>query len=295
MYIKSSMTVKIFATGLKGYKTVQAIREETKDLIVVIGRDLNVKNDYSEEIESLCKEHELEYTYDTKSNSKEFGLAIAAGWQRMIFDMPSSALIVFHDSLLPRYRGFNPLVTALLNKDDVIGLTALLASDDYDCGDIISQIKIPVSYPIVIEDAINIVSECYYSAAKEVYAMFANDKLMGEPQDNELATYSLWRDNDDYSIDWSKTSEEIQQLVNCVGYPYLGASTFIGDDQVRIKKVSLIKDVVIENRVPGKIIFFDNGKPVVVCGKGLLKLDEIEDNDGNFINIKRLRTRFKQK
>lgn len=293
MYLKSSTTVKVFATGLKGYKTVQAISEETKDVIVVIGRDLNVKNDFSKEIESLCKENKLEYTYDTKSNSKEFGLAIAAGWQRMIFDIPSSALIVFHDSLLPRYRGFNPLVTALLNKDDVIGLTALLAADDYDCGDIISQIKIPVSYPIVIEDAIKIVSEAYYDVAKKAYAMFVSNKLIGKPQDNELATYSLWRDNDDYSIDWRQASEEIQQLVNCVGYPYLGASTFIGDDQVRIKEVSLVKDVVIENRTPGKIIFFDNGKPVVVCGSGLLKLEEIEDNDGNLVNIKKLRTRFK--
>lgn len=293
MYLKSSTTVKVFATGLKGYKTVQAISEKTKDVIVVIGRDLNVKNDFSKEIESLCKENKLEYTYDTKSNSNEFGLAIAAGWQRMIFDIPSSALIVFHDSLLPRYRGFNPLVTALLNKDDVIGVTALLAADDYDCGDIISQIKIPVSYPIVIEDAIKIVSEAYYDVAKKIYAMFVSNKLIGEPQDNELATYSLWRDNDDYSIDWRQASEEIQQLVSCVGYPYLGASTFIGDVQVRIKKVSLVKDVVIENRAPGKIIFFDNGKPVVVCGSGLLKLDEIEDNDGNLVNIKKLRTRFK--
>lgn len=293
MYLKSSTTVKVFATGLKGYKTVQAISEETKDVIVVVGRDFNVKNDFSKEIEFLCKDNKLEYTYDTKSNSKEFGLAIAAGWQRMIFDIPSSALIVFHDSLLPRYRGFNPLVTALLNKDDVIGVTALLAADDYDCGDIISQIKIPVSYPIVIEDAIKIVSEAYYDVAKKIYAMFVSNKLIGEPQDNELATYSLWRDNDDYSIDWRQASEEIQQLVSCVGYPYLGASTFIGDVQVRIKEVSLVKDVVIENRAPGKIIFFDNGKPVVVCGSGLLKLEEIEDNDGNLVNIKKLRTRFK--
>ena len=61
MYLKSSTTVKVFATGLKGYKTVQAISEETKDVIVVIGRDLNVKNDFSKEIESLCKENKLEY------------------------------------------------------------------------------------------------------------------------------------------------------------------------------------------------------------------------------------------
>lgn len=293
MYLQSSKTIKIFACGLKGYKTVQAISEETDNVIVIIGKDENVKKDFSKEIEFLCHDSKLECSYDSKYTSGVFGLAIAAGWQRMIYDIPYSALIVFHDSILPRYRGFNPLVSALLNKDDLIGLTALFAEEKYDCGDIICQAKIPVNYPFTIEDAIAAVSDAYYDVAKDVYSMFMNNELSGVPQNNELATYSLWRDGDDYSIDWNQSAEKIQLLVNSVGYPYLGASTYNADRQLRVKKTTVAKDVVIENRVPGKIIFFDNGKPVVVCGKGLLRLDEIEDDYGDLVVIKKLRTRFK--
>lgn len=293
MYVSSSKTIKIFATGLKGLRTVQGLSSKSKDLIVTIGKDLNVQNDFSIEIENFCRNENLNFSYGKQNSKSEFGLAVAAGWQRMIHDIPSHALIVFHDSLLPKYRGFNPLVTALLNKDDSVGVTALTAAEKYDCGDIIAQIKIPVDYPILISNAIEKIAEAYFEVSKEIYERFIEENLIGQAQNNELATYSLWRDESDYRIDWSLAAEHIQLFVNSVGYPYLGASTTLNDDLIRIKKVTLIDDLVIENRTPGKIIFLDEKMPVVVCGKGLLRLDLIETNDGKLLTIEKIRIRFK--
>ncbi|HHQ4518570.1 TPA: methionyl-tRNA formyltransferase [Aeromonas veronii] len=290
MYNVKSTTIKVFATGLKGLKTIQGIRAKTKDLVVIIGRDSNVKNDYSDEIERYCDREGI--PYDT-NEAGEFGLAIAAGWQRMIYDIPSTSLIVFHDSLLPKYRGFNPLVSALLNKDDYIGVTALMAADKYDCGDIVCQKGISVEYPILIQDAIEKISGLYFELAGEIYELFTSNRLEGKPQNEIDATYSLWRDNDDYMIDWSDTSENIELQINSLGFPYLGASSFVNNELVRIKRAILIDDVVIENRAPGKIIFFDEDKPVVVCGKGLIRLDHIESDDGKLYKINKFRTRFK--
>ncbi|MDQ2109551.1 MULTISPECIES: methionyl-tRNA formyltransferase [unclassified Vibrio] len=293
MYIANSNVIKIFATGLKGLKTVHGIKEKTEKIIVVIGRDRNVLNDYSEEILDFCKINNIQYTYDSLDNDLDFGLAIAAGWQKMIYDIPSDSLIVFHDSLLPKYRGFNPLVTALLNKDDYIGLTALTAAESYDCGNVVYQVKIPISYPIFIEDAISNIACAYYDVAKIIYELFVENKLKGVPQDENKATYSLWRDEEDYLIDWSSTSEEIYLKINTLGYPYLGASSFVNNELVRVKRSTLVNDIVVENRTPGKIIFFADGKPVVVCGRGLLRLDEIENSRGDKIKITKMRTRFK--
>lgn len=293
MYIPSSKVIKVFATGLKGLRTIQGLSEKTKDLIVIIGRDLNVQNDFSIEIENYCKNKNIIFSNSKQNLNNEFGLAVAAGWQRMIYDVPSHALIVFHDSLLPKYRGFNPLVTALLNKDDTVGVTALTAAEKYDCGDIIAQIKISVSYPISIYTAIEKVAEAYFQISKEIYDRFVKGNLIGQPQNNELATYSLWRDELDYRIDWCLAAENIQLLVNSVGYPYLGASTILNNDLIRVKKVTLVDDLVIENRAPGKIIFFDENMPVVVCGKGLLRLDLIETDDGKLLIVEKMRTRFK--
>lgn len=293
MYLASSNKVKVLSAGLKGLRTIQGVKEKTDDIFVVIGKDIHVKNDFSVEIELFCEKENIQYSYDISDCDNDFGLTIAAGWQRMIYDLPASALIVFHDSLLPRYRGFNPLVTALLNQDRFLGVTALNAADKYDCGDIIHQLKIPVEYPISIEDAIRKVGDSYYIAAKIIYDLFIRNELRGTPQDETLATYSLWRDSDDYAIDWSMDAEQIQLLVNSVGYPYLGASTSVNGELIRVKSVTLVKDLVIENRTHGKIIYFDSKMPVVVCGKGLLRLDCLETNDGDLVEITKLRTRFK--
>ncbi|HHQ4887585.1 TPA: hypothetical protein ACSP3N_004214, partial [Aeromonas veronii] len=88
-------------------------------------------------------------------------------------------------------------------------------------------------------------------------------------------------------------SENIELQINSLGFPYLGASSFVNNELVRIKRAILIDDVVIENRAPGKIIFFDEDKPVVVCGKGLIRLDHIESDDGKLYKINKFRTRFK--
>ncbi|HEG4446343.1 methionyl-tRNA formyltransferase [Aeromonas salmonicida] len=294
MYIATSSTVKIFATGLKGLKTVQGIRAKTNDMVVIIGRDSNVKNDYSNEIRQYCNAQGVFNYINSESNEdRAFGLAIAAGWQRMIYDVPSSSLIVFHDSLLPRYRGFNPLVSALLNKDRHIGVTALLASDKYDCGDIVCQRRIQIEHPILMQDAIERISDIYFDLAGKIYELFIANEVVGQPQNEIDATYSLWRDNEDYAIDWSDSSERIELQVNSLGFPYLGASCSVDGEHFRIKKVTLIDDVLIENRTPGKIIFFDEDRPVVVCGIGLIRLDRIENDDGVSYKIKKFRTRFK--
>jgi methionyl-tRNA formyltransferase len=55
-------------------------------------------------------------------------------------------LVVFHDSILPQYRGFNPLVSALINGDSRVGVTAM-GTDEFDKGDIIGQRTIAINIP----------------------------------------------------------------------------------------------------------------------------------------------------
>ncbi|MMZ71732.1 hypothetical protein D1872_352860 [compost metagenome] len=57
----------------------------------------------------------------------------------------------------------------------------------------------------------------------------------------------------------------------------------------------VVDDVKIEIRTPGKIIFFEDGFPIVVCGKGLLKILSIRDDKSQkeLLPLKKFRVRFK--
>ena len=71
--------------------------------------------------------------------------------------------------------------------------------------------------------------------------------------------------------------------VNALGPPYKGASSIFESKVVRIFEAEMIKDIKIQNRDPGKVIFLENGRPTVVCGRGLLKIYNMKSENGKEI------------
>ena len=198
-------------------------------------------------------------------------VALAVGWKRMI-EHEYSNLFVIHDSLLPKYRGWNPLVTALQNGDNLIGVTLFLASKEVDCGPIVAQKEIEISYPIKLERAIALIESRIKLLICQLDTYLSSDVKLLKPQLEQFATYSLWRDDEDFQIDWSLDSKAIENFVNSVSFPYAGASTFLKGEGLRIFDVKQAPDISIANRTPGKVIKVDTESFTVVCGKGLLEI-----------------------
>ncbi len=285
--------VRLYLLGKKGLSCIKGLNPKYHQLIseVVIGRDSGVLNDYSSELEALCGKLGISTCFKYKE-STEADLKIAVGWRWLIEDFEN--LLVFHDSLLPKYRGFNPLVTALINGDKEIGASVILANQSFDRGDILMQKSISISYPIKIEMAIDEMSRLYSSMLNTLLEQYQGaSNLEAEPQDESLATYSLWRDEDDYVIDWKQSSHEIVRFVDAVGYPYKGAKTKYDGQWIRIFDAESVDDITISNRTPGKVIWRTSNGLVVVCGKGLLKVNAFYDDMGEPLDFnKKLRIKF---
>ncbi len=265
-----------------------------KVLYVVSESDKSINNDFFNEIKNLCNEFSITFYKRNECPSLiQSDLVIAVSW-KWIINHCQNKIIVIHDSLLPKLRGFNPLVTALINGHKEIGATAIYASKEYDQGEIIYQSKTTINYPITIEKAINLIHKNYIEIAVFITKFFNNDSLPpSEPQDEGKASYSLWRNDSDYFINWFLSSVEIIRFIDAVGYPYKGAASYIHDTQTRIIKASLFDDVNIENRCPGKIIFQKGDFPIVVCGKGLIKIEKLENNSGeSLLPLSKFRIKF---
>lgn len=292
------MRIILHLLGYKGYYALRHLlmQSDFRGLYVQIGQDNQIENDFSEQIESLCSQFGISCAYRTEAGENVQGdFHIAIGWRWMIRDVEDDRLIVFHDSILPRYRGFNPLVTALINGDKEIGLTALFGGDTFDSGPIIDQYVVEIAHPIKIAQAIDRLSVGYAQLLEKVVSQLAESKpLTAIPQDHSIATYSVWRDSEDYHIDWSKTAEEICRFVDAVGEPYAGALSYVDEIPVRVLDVSIQERTLVENPGYGKVIFKVDGKPVLVCGDGLIRVDRWEiDGEINKDLPTRLRYRFK--
>jgi methionyl-tRNA formyltransferase len=130
--------------------------------------------------------------------------------------------------------------------------------------------------------------------ATSVLEFIYNKTLVAIPQNEALATYSLWRDEEDYSIDWATDSNRIKRFIDATGFPYKAAKTTCEGITLRIIEAEEFPDLQIVNRTPGKILFLTAAGPVIVCGKGLLLIKEaIADPSNEKYIFRKLRIRLK--
>ena len=170
----------------------------------------------------------------------------------------------------------------------------MLASNEYDKGDIIAQKSFEINYPIKISEAIDKIEPLYFELVDEIFTEIKNgEQLNVIKQDESKVSYSLWLDSEDYFIDWSWSADKIKRFVDAVGYPYDNAKVYLNGEIVKFIDVEIVEDIVVEHRERhiGKVIFIKDGMPVVVCSDGLIGLKEIRDENDNevFINF---RSRF---
>ena len=287
--------ITLFLMTEKGYRVLQHIvahLDASAVTMVVSTPDPHLVHDFYIEIKNLCAEANIPFQSRTAPRTTPTAYALAVSWRWLIADVPN--LIVLHDSLLPRYRGFAPLVNSLINGEPAIGVTALYGGIEYDQGPILGQVSRPVQYPMRIADAVQLAVECYMELVGQLWDGLRTGALPpGLPQSEADATYSLWRDEQDYRISWQKDSTAISRFVDALGWPYQGASTLLNGQLLRVLAATPEADVRIENRTPGKVIFVRHGQPVVVCGTGLLRLTTLRSSDGSeALPLLQFRSRF---
>lgn len=287
--------VTLFLMGEKGLSALKAILPFKSLIRQVVGaQDKNVQTDYYDEIRVLCDTEHIEWHDRCEHINPNSEYSVAIAWRWMINTESKGKLIVLHDSLLPKYRGFAPLVNMLINREPYIGVTALYGNSEFDKGDIIVQKRLPVTYPVRIQDAIESVSKLYSEIIYHIFeAINSGKSIPSSSQDERAATYSLWRDEMDYKIDWIKDAEYIQQFVYSLGFPFKGAYTTVDRQKFRVLDCKVVEDVIIENRCPGKVLFVRDECPIVVCGKGMLQITKLMSDDGrDCLPLKKYRTRF---
>lgn len=264
-----------------------------ENIVVYVDEEVNVQTEYHDNIRKLCENNKIEcYLYkNSKPDLIIYKYIIAAGWSYMV---ESDRLFVIHDSLLPKYRGFNPLVTALIKGDTKIGATFIKAIEQVDAGSVYAQSVVNIEYPIKIQEAIDKISSIYYEFGKKLIQILTDRSAYPiMEQDEKLASFSVWRDDDDYRINWSNDATFVKRFVDSVGYPYLGATAVLNGIKVRILDCQLYEDLRIENISPGKIFTLEDGFPVVLCGSGLLKILNMQNISGeSILPWKKLKSRF---
>lgn len=303
--------VLLFLASQKGYYVLYDLCKRNYHSqigCVVSFEEVDVEKSWHKDIMRLCDKYKIQFYMwnDIKENihslikNHNITNMFAVSWKYLI---PTSVngflqepLIVLHDSLLPKYRGFAPTPAAIMCGETEIGATALFAVEDVDRGEIIKQKKIFVGKDKYMSEIIDMVSNLYADIVREVFDDIKNGKLISVPQDESKASYSIWRNIEDCHIDWNESAEQIYDFVRALGSPYHGAYTFLNNDKIIIVESEILDyDMNFVRRDAGKIWRIVDNCPEVVCGCGILRITRAvyEKNREKEVIFKKIRCRLK--
>ena len=198
-----------------------------------------------------------------------------------VWAMPRFGTFNIHASLLPQYRGAAPINWAIMNGDKESGLTTFFLQHDIDTGNIIDQIRVPISEECTCGELHDQLMSLSGDLAQKTVDSILNGTVKSTPQ-SEFSTDEPLRPapkifKETCRIDWTKGLDEIYNLVRGLS-PYPGAWAFLESDsaQQEIKIFGAQKIVASHNYKVGTILS-DGRKTMDVAVKGgMLRITELQ-------------------
>ncbi len=208
---------------------------------------------------------ELDQLISTKSLSSQLGILIDFGIivSQKVIDYFPLGIINSHFSLLPQWRGADPITFAVLSGQPKTGVSLMLLVPAMDEGPLLAYAEYNMSPGITTPKLTGELIKLSQALLKETIPKYLAGKLQPVPQTAIKASVSYSRKltKSDGAIDWQKPAAEIERQVRAFqGWPKSQAKIF-GNDVI-ITKSRVAKDK-------------SDGDLVIKCQPGWLEIEEL--------------------
>ena len=192
-----------------------------------------------------------------------------------VLDIPKYETINLHVSLLPKYRGANPIQRAIINGDKKTGICTMITELGLDCGDICMK------YPIEITKNMNCVElfELCASNSPELLEKtligIKDGTLKPTPQCEDGVCFADKLKKEECKIDWNKSADEIHNLVRGV-YKCPGAFFEYNGKIIKVLETEPLETTNDNGVQIGEFANFSKQGIDVKTGNGYLRLIKIK-------------------
>ena len=220
---------------------------------------------------SIRKEFDIQE--ELKKLEPDFFVTFAFGQilSQEVLDIPKYETINLHASLLPRYRGANPIQRAIINGDKETGICTMITELGLDCGDICQKLVIPISDTMNCEELWNEIAEKSPKMIEETLEGLQNKTLTPQKQCEDGVCMANKLTKEECLIDWTKTNTEIHNLIR--GICRCPSAYFLFNEKI-IKVIE--SEAVDGSGEVGKIVNHSKEGVDIACGKGLLRLIKVK-------------------
>ncbi|MFJ9977727.1 methionyl-tRNA formyltransferase [Streptomyces cyaneofuscatus] len=273
------MRVVMFGYQTWGHRTLQALLDSEHDVVTVVTHPKSehaYERIWSDSVADLAEKHGIPVIIRNRPDDelverlKEVApdIIVANNWRTWmppeIYNLPVHGTLNIHDSLLPAYAGFSPLIWALINGEPEVGVTAHLMDEELDAGDIVIQRSVTVGPTDTTTDLFHRTVDLIAPVTTEALGLIASGQTEFIRQDRSKASFFHKRAEEDIRIDWTWPAEDLERLIRAQSAPYPSAFTFH-----KGQRLEVLSAVVSEGRyggTPGRIFYREGDGVVIVAG-----------------------------
>ena len=207
--------------------------------------------------------------------------------------------INLHPSFLPKYRGCTPVQQAILEGDELLGISIQTLSLKMDAGDILKQDFVSISETATTEDLLN------YSAkagAKMICSIIkesaqSGSLIKGKPQSKDGITYTYTITKDMAKINWNESAEAICRKIRayypdpccwCIEQNEAVLKIIQANPLMESDIEDLVKDNLYKDFPCGKVLTYNKSASgiYIKTGDGVLSITKLQRQGKNVMGYK---------
>jgi methionyl-tRNA formyltransferase len=273
------MRVILFGYQTWGHRTLQALLNSPHEVALVVTHprsDHAYEQMWDDSVAELAQANGIPTILKQRPDDEladevkrtDADIIVATNWRTWlppeIYDTPRLGTLNLHDSLLPSYAGFSPLVWALINGEPEVGVTAHLMDAELDAGDIVLQRSVPVGRTDTTADLFHRTLELFGPLTVDGLALVESGRRDFVPQDRTRASFFHKRSIEDSRIDWNWPAEDLERFVRALCDPYPNAFTTYRGHRLRIIEAGVSRGCY--GGTPGRVFIREDDGIVIVAG-----------------------------
>lgn len=273
------MRVVSFGYQAWGHRTLRALIELGHDVVLAVTHptsDEAYKAIWSGPVDELAREHDIPVHYTQRVDAETIDLVkraepdviVVNSWYSWmpaeLYDLPPHGTLNFHDSLLPKFTGFSPVLWALISGESEFGLTVHRMDSGLDTGDILVQRSLPIGPADTGTELVLRGMELIPVVLADALGALESGTAVWKPQNKAERTYCHKRSERDSLIDWAWPAEDLERFVRALSDPYPRAFTYYRGERIEILEARVSE--ALYGGTPGRVIAQEQGG-VAVCGR----------------------------
>lgn len=187
----------------------------------------------------------------------------------IIYSIPGRGSFNLHGSLLPKYRGAAPINWAIINGEEVTGVTTFFLQRKVDTGAVIMQREIPIGPEMTAGELHDVMMEVGAEVVVETLRLIESGGAHPLPQNDQQATPAPKIFRDDCRIDWRLPAEQVHNRIRGLS-PYPAAFTMYHGKVLKIYRAKVRGDVQLR---PAEV---RSGEKELLVGTGTSALELME-------------------